>query len=406
MTSEVEQKAKSEALSTAQVTGRVFAIIFCVAVLLITSLHEPSSGTIEEEMHSVGRVYPDPVRITIEDREVIWQMPTKRGGAGSEKIQGVVLLLHGCNHQAGDFFVASENFQCPTCRGLPEERRIARALLGNYFGVIALSSKGSCWSPTEDVIPIARALEEMYGTERLVPTVPETGGLRRRLGTAPHAPLFVFGASSGGSLASMLYWRLLLVPPPGGKTMLPSGGASETQLGSGTPLRVSASAVEISGFSIELTSLGSIPLPPPTLFIHMLKDKYTAQQVERSVHGLQELGVEAASIGLGEERIDEQFFQQRTRLSAHPISGKMSKQIYNSLKDNGFIDPDGLLLVDPRASSWRDVLVKDVPGIAEVDSLEVDRSGISEILNVAWAFHEMSSAPMTSVINFFKDHRE
>eukprot|EP00975_Prorocentrum_lima_P060167 12617598-Prorocentrum_lima.AAC.1 len=54
MTSEVEQKAKSEALSTAQVTGRVFAIIFCVAVLLITSLHEPSSGTIEEEMHSVG----------------------------------------------------------------------------------------------------------------------------------------------------------------------------------------------------------------------------------------------------------------------------------------------------------------------------------------------------------------
>jgi hypothetical protein len=55
---------------------------------------------------------------------------------------------------------------------------------------------------------------------------------------------------------------------------------------------------------------------------------------------------------------------------------------------NGIIDNDTMLLADPRTTRWRDALSGAVIKLG-ADTLEKDRSPISEVLNVAWAMHEL-----------------
>ena len=75
----------------------------------------------------------------------------------------------------------------------------------------------------------------------------------------------------------------------------------------------------------------------------------------------------------------------------------------NGLRIDGIISNDGYLSQDPRASNWRVSAQKAIPNlIPSYDSLLADESGISELLNLAWGFHEIIDQNLTEMFDFMK----
>jgi hypothetical protein len=80
--------------------------------------------------------------------EAIWDVPPDA--------KGTVLALHGCSHDARDWF-PMDTSACSMCRGLAQELQITNAALDAGYALLAVSSMGHCWSQ-EDVPGLAPAL--------------------------------------------------------------------------------------------------------------------------------------------------------------------------------------------------------------------------------------------------------
>ena len=72
-------------------------------------------------------------REVINGVETVWQKPTS-----SVATRGLLLVAHGCNHGAIDFWPRSD--ACTQCIGLPEEVRITTEALQAGWAVVAMSS--------------------------------------------------------------------------------------------------------------------------------------------------------------------------------------------------------------------------------------------------------------------------
>ena len=56
-----------------------------------------------------------------------------------------------------------------------------------------------------------------------------------------------------------------------------------------------------------------------------------------------------------------------------------------------------------RGSSWRQVARKALPKLVPLyDNLIADQSGISELLNLAWAMHEITDEQLIQTFEFMK----
>ena len=83
-----------------------------------------------------------------------------------------------------------------------------------------------------------------------------------------------------------------------------------------------------------------------------------------------------------------------------------SKLIWETLKENKILNENDFLQSDPRRSKWRNYLKSlDVDVIAG-DSLIADASPISEVLNVAWAYHELTATRAELILDFFESSSE
>ena len=195
-------------------------------------------------------------------------------------------------------------------------------------------------------------------------------------------PVFAFGASSGGTMAFLL------------PAYVPGLRAVAVQIAA-----VPASMIPdmVGG---ERDGGGSSPDNfPATLFLHMERDQRTSQLVADDVATLRELGVSARSIVLKPAKIDASFFEERGLMPA------VAAEIVSRFERGGLLDSAGKLKEDPRRSSWRDLLREPaVPGLAS-DSLMADKSPVSELLNVAWAQHELFAAPRAEMLRWFQDHQ-
>jgi len=174
--------------------------------------------------------------VVIDGVEAVFDLPSAP--------KGLVLLAHGCQHSATDFWPHSASW-CPTCTRLPEEVRISSAITAAGWGAIALSSADRqafrCWSPETDGARVVGALarfREEHGLARL--------------------PLAAIGASSGG--AFVLHLARLL------------------------PLQAIVSQI-MAVPPTELQGFEGGPFPP-TLFIHMQRDRRTGGVVQRCVRKL------------------------------------------------------------------------------------------------------------------------
>lgn len=293
---------------------------------------------------------------TKQDIEWVWQAP--------EKISGILFLAHGCMHNAKDFWEKSD--ECLSCIGLPEERKMVKFGLENNYFVVAISSLGKCWDVYHDSDRVLVIFEEI-----------------RKVHEISNIPMFAIGVSSGGSFVARLPH---FVP------------------------KVAAVAIQIASVpSIGL--LGEMPLYPPSLWICMEKDMKILAAVKRTTTALQKHGRHAEMIVAPALAITPHFFSDRIPNFPRPgiadsAAAALSSKIVSRLKIAGILDDAGRLKEDPRRSNWRNVLQHLLQsGHLHSDTLEADKSAISEELNLAFAYHEITADFMSETLQFFLTHR-
>ena len=354
-------------------------------VAFVSMIPEGSEGGGSQEAHApmseLAQIPSAPRRTTVHGYEIIWQRPPPEYG-----VRGVVLLLHGCKHGAADFWLP-DGGRCHDCLGLPEERRMVQTLLRRGYVTIAASAAGVCWEAS-DVEGVTRAVEEVYGTERLVPALLADA-------ETEETPFFVIGASSGGALAAQLSWRMHHVSPP-------RGWAGDPVPGGGTPLRVRAAASMI----MAVPPLEEILSEPrvPTIFAAMRRDSKTLDLMRQCADFLSRRGIVSRTVIVDAKPVDEAFLASRTRLTAAPLDRDTARAIAAALRRHGATDRRGFVSYDPRLSDWRDAVLEEVPDVLEWDSLRKERSALAELMNVAYAMHEITADPLGDILQFFEDN--
>ena len=273
--------------------------------------------------------------------------------------RGILFLAHGCQHSATDFWAPTA--ECPQCLGLPEEVRIVKAALREGFAVIAISSQdrevSRCWSFESDGPIVKRALDAFRERHHL-----------------PSLPLAALGASSGGAFVLQLAGIMRLVAVISQIMAIPPAMLSEPM--------------------------------PPTLFIHMSRDQRTAAFVHKDVKRIKNMSSgQAEQIEVAPQKPSAAFFTDRIER----LDSAAASALHAALRRHGLLNADGFLAEDPRRSAWReairasDGLGARLPGPgpnSPADTLVGDESAVSEVLNVAWAMHEIVSDEMDETLQF------
>ena len=179
-----------------------------------------------------------------------------------------------------------------------------------------------------------------------------------------------------------------------------SGGAFVLQLPQLLPLKAVVSQIE----AIPPQMLEHPSPFPPTLFVHMRRDERTSAMVHRCVRKLRGGGSADAQL-LVRPLLDHAHLLLRSHRRRDAAA---SKQVVDALASARLVGADGQLSDDPRATDWRSVVKAAqqagaaLPGVRPgvADSLEADASAVSEVLNVAWAMHEITSDPMGEILHF------
>ena len=274
----------------------------------------------------------------------LYEIPRLRKGP-----RAIALLFHGCAHTAFDWFN-----ECDKCVGLPIERSIAHLLYEQNFAVLAISSRDGCWSRTADANRVYKALKDFIKKDGT-----EIGDLADK----EHVDVYAFGASSGGSFVTQV---------------LPRVFDDHYQ-----HLKMRLKGV-----------ISQIAQPPETIsvatvFAHMPKDARIAQKVKFAMEKFtNEDGPSVKESLLMPMKITEHFFRDNAG-PARTYETYQSEAMYRALKENGFLGEDDYLIEDPRRSNWRDVLCQSDDPIAPDSPCDDNKSATSELMNVAWASHEM-----------------
>lgn len=261
--------------------------------------------------------------------------------------KAVLFLAHGCDGRAVNFWDRSP--ECPNCVGLPEERLIALCALAQKFAVLTVSSAGRCWSFGEEirvVKDIIRWWIEKQGLEQL--------------------PLVAMGASSGGYFVSVL----------------------------ATEVKFSSITLMIAEGKFDLMAVKENY--PPTLFVHMPKDVYRRQKIDEFMELLRNKGVDVAEIECME-------FPLSPRLLADRIPGldqSVSAKLFELLRRKGFVNENGYMRNDGRRTRWKEALREDKTSFLDEHLVHP----VQEELNLAFAFHEMTSLHTDQIFKWFESH--
>lgn len=261
--------------------------------------------------------------------------------------KAVLFLAHGCSGKAGNFWDRTSS--CPNCVGLPEERLIVLHALSRKFAVLTMSSSGICWS---------------FGNERLVVAGVVKWWIEKQ--KLEKLPLVALGASSGGYFVSAL--------------------ASDLRFNSITLM-----------IAEGLFDRMDIPKDyPPTLFVHMPKDEARKLRVNENLEVLKEMGVDVAEIKCMEFSLSPNFLADRIP----NLDLTTSIKLFKLFQEKGFIDKNGFMRNDGRATRWK-------AAASERKILLPDKklvNHIQEELNLAFAYHEMTSLQNEQIFSWFESH--
>ncbi|XP_010525375.1 PREDICTED: uncharacterized protein LOC104803188 [Tarenaya hassleriana] len=300
-----------------------------------------------------GTKFPLPKQISSSIKPRLQFHPTVEFQNGTDVIwqipsspKAVLFIAHGCQRRATDFW--DRSLECPKCIGLPEETVLVLHALARKFAVIAVSSAGRCWT---------------FGEERLiVQNIISTWVSRHKL---ERLPLVALGASSGGYFVSAL----------------------------ATDMRFSSIVLMIAEGVFDRISITK--RYPPTFFVHMPKDVHRQQKIREYRDGLEMQGIDVEEIECLDLPLSPNFLADRIRGVDQVISAKLFKVF----QEKGFIDEKGYMRRDGRRTRWKEAL--------HDYKISLDKSlftHVEEELNLAFAYHEMTSLQSEQIFKWFESH--
>lgn len=176
-----------------------------------------------------------------------------------------------------------------------------------------------------------------------------------------NSPLFLVGASSGGQM-------VLSMP---------------RKLKDDFEILVNGVYAQIRGIPAEKESGIFYHGYPPTAFVHMPRDGYNEPMIQRNMETLRGLGTPVLNIEIHPRPLSVEFFTSRSPL----IDANMSKHIIAALHNAGMLNDKNYLVSNPRGATNR--WAGHVQPVVGNLSLVLDESHVGELLNVAWAKHEL-----------------
>ncbi|GLT37410.1 hypothetical protein SLA2020_117280 [Shorea laevis] len=271
--------------------------------------------------------------------DLIWQIP--------DSPKAVLFLAHGCNGRALNFWDRSPD--CPKCVGLPEERLLVLHALLQKFAVLTISSAKRCWT---------------FGEEKLIVEDIIRWWIKRH--KLEKLPLVALGASSGGYFVSALAYDL----------------------------RFSSITLMIAEGVFDQMDIPNDY--PPTLFVHMPKDVYRQQKISEFIEVLRNKGIDVAEIECMDFPLSPTFFADRIP-GLDPI---VSAKLFDLVRNKGFIDENGYMKRDGRATRWKEALQGSKAVLLDKNLLQ----HVQEELNLAFSYHEMTSLKSEQIFKWFESH--
>lgn len=292
------------------------------------------------------------------------------------KINGFIFFAHGCYHSATDWFAKSKT--CDTCIGLPIEMSLIQQALNHGYIVLAVSSTDrntKCWT-RHDVKPVSLLINHLYTTLNL---------------SKKDIPLFFFGASSGGAFVGMLSHFMITQ-------------VEEKSIQSVAPVAI---CIQIS-MIMNQNALIDMRLPS-IIFVLMSRDKELEEMVSNQVEYLKsntKFSKSIAKLVCEPKKLEDDFFS-KYEFSTH-LNEIHSKSLVHSFIKEEIISKDTrLILSEPRYSNWRDVAFNALPDyFPAVDSLQSNESPVSELMNVAWSYHEITDEHIDDIFDIFDSQKE
>ncbi|KAJ0971447.1 hypothetical protein J5N97_019406 [Dioscorea zingiberensis] len=275
----------------------------------------------------------------INGTDLTWQVP--------ESPKAVIFIAHGCNGRAANFWDRSP--ECPNCVGLPEERLIVLQALVRKFAVLTVSSLGRCWSLRKEKDSVRWIIKwwiAKHGLEKL--------------------PVVALGASSGGYFVSAL--------------------AAEMKFNS-IVLMIAEGVFDRMPVSEEY---------PPTLFVHMPKDRDRMNLIGRYMKDLREKGVQVSEVRCLEFPLTPSLLSDRIP----GLDESLSVKLFELFREKGFINETGYMRNDGRATHWKQALNERDSSMRKFKLLD----HIQEELNLAFGYHEMTSLQSDDIFNWFESH--
>ncbi|KAI5000387.1 hypothetical protein ZWY2020_004976 [Hordeum vulgare] len=334
--------AKRLALRLTTPLASLVLLLCAAAGVFLYSKTSPASqiGSLSKESSTASPAPSSPTVGHIEGARAIWELP-------AAPARGVLFVAHGCHCRPENFWPPSQH--CPGCVGLPEDVAITARALRRRFAVLAVASAGDCWSLGKEVGAAKRAIQSWTAKNGL-------GDL----------PVVALGASSGGYFVSRLAAKMSLT----------------------------AVVMMISEGAFDLA--GAPPGYPPSMFLHMPKDRKRAALVGRNVKMLRSNGVEVMELQSLELPLTPTLLSDRIAGLDHGLS----ERIWKVFSEEGFVDERGYMRKDGRATPWKDAVVKS--GFWEEVSQWADH--IQEELNLAYGYHEMTSLQTDEMFNWIEEH--
>lgn len=179
-------------------------------------------------------------------------------------------------------------------------------------------------------------------------------------------PVTALGASSGGYFVSEL--------------------AKEMNFSS-IALMISAGVFDSKGVPVGY---------PSTLFVHMPKDQHIKRLIAVNMAEMRKKGVHVKEVGCMELPLTPSFFSDRIP----GLDQALSVMLFELFQAKGFVDDKGYLKDDGRATPWKQALIERERSLEKYELLD----HIQEELNLAFAYHEMTSLPIVDILDWFESH--
>mmetsp|Transcript_6967 Transcript_6967/g.7083 ORF Transcript_6967/g.7083 Transcript_6967/m.7083 type:complete len:187 (-) Transcript_6967:246-806(-) len=177
-----------------------------------------------------------------------------------------------------------------------------------------------------------------------------------------------------------------------------SGGQFVGSFSQTTDLTVSAIAIQISTIKIHNNST-----VPPVLFIHMPQEDHTHRTIDKVIGVLSKRASNFSAIELlcHKKLLIPSFFYDHMSV----LSVNDSTALIAGLKLSGLVSRNLTLIDDPRQTEWRQVARTVLPHVVpSKDSLIADESALSELMNLAYAGHEVTDEYLDETFDFFIKH--